>query len=282
MLISKKDLLAETGISYGQLYRWKRERLIPEEWFMKQSSFTGQETFFPKEQMLNRIRAIQDLKDKYSLEELAKLLSPEVSEGGFTIADLESLEEISKDLICTFQEILGTDNISYMEVLLLVILSDLRDELNLTNLQIGDMLEGMKVYLEEMKSTGYIIAVFNKDSEYYTVIYQEQTQIFFDVRFHIVKKVRIDDISNQLKIKYRQNFDFQFGEPKQSGDGAQPQQSQSDRFDKEEKQNQNNEESTKQKQQEEKIRQDKEQGSKKKDHKGEDLILKFNNWEVRL
>ena len=36
MLISKKDLLAETGISYGQLYRWKREQLIPEEWFIKQ------------------------------------------------------------------------------------------------------------------------------------------------------------------------------------------------------------------------------------------------------
>ena len=42
MLISKKDLLNDTGISYGQLYRWKREGLIPEEWFIKQPSFTGQ------------------------------------------------------------------------------------------------------------------------------------------------------------------------------------------------------------------------------------------------
>ena len=37
-LISKKDLLAVMGISYGQLYRWKRQRLIPEEWFIKQSA----------------------------------------------------------------------------------------------------------------------------------------------------------------------------------------------------------------------------------------------------
>ena len=51
-LISKKQLLSKTGISYGQLYRWKRERLIPEEWFMKQSSYTGQETFFPKRNVL--------------------------------------------------------------------------------------------------------------------------------------------------------------------------------------------------------------------------------------
>ena len=53
-LISKKQLLAETGISYGQLYRWKRERLIPEGWFIKQSSYTGQETFFPKEDVYKR------------------------------------------------------------------------------------------------------------------------------------------------------------------------------------------------------------------------------------
>ena len=50
-LISKKELLQQTGISYGQLYRWKREKLIPEEWFIKQSSYTGQETFFPREQI---------------------------------------------------------------------------------------------------------------------------------------------------------------------------------------------------------------------------------------
>ena len=47
MEISKKDLLKTTGISYGQLYRWKREGLIPEEWFVKRSSPTGQETYFP-------------------------------------------------------------------------------------------------------------------------------------------------------------------------------------------------------------------------------------------
>ena len=45
-MISKKDLLKEMNISYGQLYRWKREGLIPDEWFNKQSVSTGQETFF--------------------------------------------------------------------------------------------------------------------------------------------------------------------------------------------------------------------------------------------
>jgi DNA-binding transcriptional MerR regulator len=72
--ISKKELLAETGISYGQLYRWKREGLIPEEWFVKRSSFTGQETFFPRERILERVKAILAMKDGWSLEEIRREL----------------------------------------------------------------------------------------------------------------------------------------------------------------------------------------------------------------
>ena len=68
--ISKKELLAETGISYGQLYRWKREGLIPEEWFVKKASYTGQETWFPKERVLERVAMILEMKDGQSLEEI--------------------------------------------------------------------------------------------------------------------------------------------------------------------------------------------------------------------
>jgi len=61
------------------LYRWKRQNLIPESWFIKQSSFTGQETFFPKDKVLKRVEAILKLKDQYSLEELAEIFTPELT-----------------------------------------------------------------------------------------------------------------------------------------------------------------------------------------------------------
>ena len=73
-LISKKDLLLQTGISYGQLYRWKRERLIPEEWFIKKATVTGQETFFPRQLICDRVELILGKKD-VSLEDLAKELN---------------------------------------------------------------------------------------------------------------------------------------------------------------------------------------------------------------
>lgn len=75
-MISKKDLLALTGISYGQLYRWKRMGLIPEDWFVRKATFTGQETFFPREKILARLEKILQLKDGASLQELVDVFSP--------------------------------------------------------------------------------------------------------------------------------------------------------------------------------------------------------------
>ena len=77
-LISKKELLQITDISYGQLYRWKRKKIIPEEWFIKKSVSTGQETFFPEEKILERIREILRLKDTVSLDELSAMFSNEI------------------------------------------------------------------------------------------------------------------------------------------------------------------------------------------------------------
>ena len=79
-LISKKDLLADTGISYGQLYRWKRKGLIPEEWFVRRSTFTGQETFFPRDKMLARVERILTMKDEdLSLDDIADQVSPDLT-----------------------------------------------------------------------------------------------------------------------------------------------------------------------------------------------------------
>ncbi|MBR4961921.1 MAG: DUF4004 family protein [Clostridia bacterium] len=70
--ISKKEVLAKYGISYGALYRWKRMGLIPEDWFIRQSTQTGQETVFPKTLMCARMEEILAQKNENSLEELAE------------------------------------------------------------------------------------------------------------------------------------------------------------------------------------------------------------------
>ncbi len=74
-LISKKELLKVCDISYGQLYRWKRKKLIPEEWFIRKSTYTGQEAFFPRALIVKRIEQIKALKDEHSLDDLVTLFN---------------------------------------------------------------------------------------------------------------------------------------------------------------------------------------------------------------
>ncbi len=74
-LLSKKELLERYGISYGALYRWKRKGLIPEDWFIKKATVTGQETFFPKALICERVEMILGQKEEISLDDLAGQLN---------------------------------------------------------------------------------------------------------------------------------------------------------------------------------------------------------------
>jgi DNA-binding transcriptional MerR regulator len=103
-LISKKDLLELAGISYGQLYRWKRKDLIPEEWFVRKSTFTGQETFFPKEKVLERIEKIQTMKENLSLDELADMFSPNVTNLNYTKDELVKRNIVSTTVVDFYLE----------------------------------------------------------------------------------------------------------------------------------------------------------------------------------
>ena len=105
-LISKKELLELYGISYGALYRWKRKGLIPESWFIKKSTVTGQETFFPKKMICERMELIQRQKDDTSLEELARQFSAESQRRatlvietvlGRTTLDLQDIKSVTID-----------------------------------------------------------------------------------------------------------------------------------------------------------------------------------------
>jgi len=105
-LISKKTLLEKYSISYGALYRWKRKGLIPEEWFIKKSTPTGQETFFPKDLICERVELIIATKEDTLLDSLAQKLSGEeestakividtvFGEKVFYIRDIKSIKKI--------------------------------------------------------------------------------------------------------------------------------------------------------------------------------------------
>lgn len=139
-LISKKDLLDEAGISYGQLYRWKRKDLIPEDWFIRKSTFTGQETFFPREKILARIDKIQTMKENLSLDELADMFSPTITDLHLTKDDLIKRNIVSTMVVDFYLESeKGDDEFDFTRMLEVFVLEKLLQSGEI-NLDEGKML----------------------------------------------------------------------------------------------------------------------------------------------
>lgn len=126
-LISKKDLLTQMGISYGQLYRWKRKGLIPEEWFVRKSTFTGTETFFPRDKMLARIERILSMKDgDLSLDDIADAVAPDLGSISLTPSQAADRSVVSTQALDVYDSAHpGTDALRYGELLSLYVLDRL-------------------------------------------------------------------------------------------------------------------------------------------------------------
>lgn len=160
-LISKKDILDLTGISYGQLYRWKRKDLIPEEWFIKKSSYTGQETFFPKEKIITRINKIIDLKDEMPLDELADIFSNKTKVGDSGEEYLLKCGLIRVEVMHIYKDMFAAKEVyNFKETLLMYVL---QEQLDLGSLSIGEIETVVKLIdkeylrLESKNGTVYFI-----------------------------------------------------------------------------------------------------------------------------
>ncbi|MCB2360580.1 YhbD family protein [Clostridium estertheticum] len=122
-LITKKELLEVTKVSYGQLYRWKRKNLIPEEWFIKKSSYTGQETYFPRLKILDRIEKILNMKDGISLDDLAQLFSPQLADVFLSEDDLLTKNIVTRQTLTTYKNIYGEiKTFSFQKILYILLL----------------------------------------------------------------------------------------------------------------------------------------------------------------
>jgi len=200
-LISKKEILDMTGISYGQLYRWKRKELIPEEWFIKKSSYTGQETFFPREKIINRINKIIDLKDDMPLDDLAAMFTNKPKVDDVSEEYLIEKEIIREETLPIYKDIFREkEEYNFKDVLLMDIL---QREFDLGKLTIGEIEVILKLINKEYKN------IEEKDGTLYiirrlgigicVVAYREK--IIVDDGSKIIGEINIKNIIENLKMR---------------------------------------------------------------------------------
>lgn len=201
-LISKKDLLDLTGISYGQLYRWKRKNLIPEDWFVRKSTFTGQETFFPKEKILDRIEKIQTMKENLSLDDLANMFSPNVTEISLTKEGIIQRGIASESVVRFFieqnQEIA---ELRFSKILFVYILEKILQS-GEVSLEEGKMvLHVLNEHYETMKNKNGELIFIRKLGVSTCFLLSSVEDMYFDHGTKIVIRLPLMNCTEELKTK---------------------------------------------------------------------------------
>lgn len=199
-LISKKDLLAMTNISYGQLYRWKRMNIIPEDWFIRKATPTGQETFFEREKILARIKLILSMKDDVMLDDIAEMLNKKQDEQSYSMEMLIEKGIIGEYTREVFYSMYGKETeIGKEQVLVLHLIEELLVTSVITMDELKMVVPLIEQHLEELLQENARIIVFRKYGVTSVIGCQDYKQVYLDAA--AVKVVELDLLKEQNELK---------------------------------------------------------------------------------
>lgn len=204
-MISKNEVLKRTGISYGQFYRWKRKGLIPEAWFNRRSTFTGQETFLPQEKILERIRRINELKDDHSLDAIAEMLSPDLIRRTYSASEVEAMDWLSTRARKVYRGLReGQGPYGVNEVLFVAAIEHLMQDGKLTSEQIELATRTMIAGLEALPDDGEdrYLTVARRSSVTFPVVFSGEA--YFGPDAAVVVSLDLNEVLAQIKVKLRE------------------------------------------------------------------------------
>lgn len=202
-LISKKELLEITGISYGALYRWKRKNLIPEEWFIKKSTFTGQETFFPRAKILERIEKIRSMKEDLSLDDLAGIFSPNLEAMNLSKDEMVERSVVNKATLDFLVGLYGNIEVFSFEKILYARILNKALQSGSISLEEGRLLlETLEEHYKKYEGRSCELVFLRKMGISICFLISSPCDFYFDKGASIVFNVNIVSCIEELKINF--------------------------------------------------------------------------------
>ncbi len=191
-MISKKDLLKEMNISYGQLYRWKREGLIPDDWFEKQSVSTGQETFFKRTLIIPRIKQILSLKDNYELQEIKNMFNDNNKKHSFSAREVILIDEIDPYILKSY--LIDRKELTITELAIIYIFSKYQNLIKLEdylNIDFKDMkLNDKNLYICSVADNNFLV-IANKEC-------------IVDPKIKVLHVEKMEDVISYIALKVKE------------------------------------------------------------------------------
>ena len=199
-LISKKQLLRVTHISYGTLYRWKRMGLIPESWFIHKATETGQATYVLKDKILPRIDRIKELKGELSVEQMQELFSANVESFKIPLKDFRDLEIVGKMSLTAFTSVFPEkDMLDFNDVFGMYVVDHL---MKLSGIYLEDAKQVLRLlcrYLSVEASKDYQLLLLRKMGVPMTVLVSGEDQILLEDNTEIIACANLVEFEEALK-----------------------------------------------------------------------------------
>lgn len=167
---------------------------------------------FPQEKILKRIHAIQQLKDSYSLEELARILTPEVSNRLFCEEDLEHFDELDIDVAADFMDAMSKDSFVFLEVLVMIALSQAMVDSAITEEERTHAVSFLSKRMSELHSADYVLELLQAQGHLYILLKKEGSEVYLDDSLVAIRSIHLNELSNAIKLKYKETFQFTFDE----------------------------------------------------------------------
>ncbi|MGM0838048.1 MAG: YhbD family protein [Bacillota bacterium] len=201
-LISKKDLLDEASISYGQLYRWKRKDLIPEDWFVRKSTYTGQETFFPRVKILDRINKIKHMKTDVSLDELAEMFSPNAKQITLTKDELIKQNIVTESILTLYSEqVSQQDTFDFEAILHLFLVNNLLQEGQIVLEEAKQILHTLHEHYSKTDQINAKLLVVRKMGVAFVLLLGSSHDVFAETQAKVIVEQQMGAVIEVLKNK---------------------------------------------------------------------------------
>ena len=201
-LISKKELLDITDVSYGQLYRWKRKNLIPEEWFIKKSSYTGQETYFPRAKVLDRVEKIKNMKDDVSLDNLAQMFSPQLADVSLSETELLNKNIVTSQTLTMYKNTYGEiQSFSFKKILYISLLEKSLQSGNVSLDEGKLIIETLEENYKSLEGKNCEVVLLRKFGMALCFLITVPNEFYIEKGGKIVLRLNISQSIEELKIK---------------------------------------------------------------------------------
>lgn len=197
--ITKKELLEEMGISYGQLYRWKRMGMIPESWFIKRPSSTGQETILPRKKIIRRIQQILQMMETQSLEKIVAKFSFSTDNDVIEFESLYKSPHLSAEYVSALGNYFKKPGYTAIEYMMIICCADVAKKERFTTRQYVDLLRYALPVAQACKKVETRCIFFAAGGDWHIATIDNTANITFDSGLRSIGNYNFETMWDKLQ-----------------------------------------------------------------------------------